>query len=247
MPLDSGIPGSSTYAKPEEDIRAPRKDDEPIKRVDDADDLLKDRSKVDTREDSADKHDGIGQMGLAPWDTTIKTKYPYRDDRPHTHYASAEFVLGMYLVAHAHDALVPLEEPVRVAATIAEVTEGLSKKVQQKAQSCKAVLKRADNKNLRWIFAVDCGNGAKVVRLKATRRTPNVVKLSKMDVLFSCSCPAWQWLGPEHNAKRDGYLDGKPVGTASPPDVKDPKRHNRICKHVAAVVTLVRSWEIQPR
>lgn len=247
LPVDPGIPGSSTYAKPEDDIREQRKDDEPIKRVDDADDLLKDRDRVDTKEDWAQEHDAIGEMGKGEWDTTIKTKYPYRDDRPNKHYASAEFVMGMYLVAHAHDFRVDLDDSQRTAATIAEVSRGLSPKVQQKARSCAATLKRADIGNLRWIFSVNCGNGAKVVRLKASRKQPNVIKLVKMDVMFSCSCPAWQWLGPEHNAQQGGYLDGKPRGTAMPPNVKDPRRHNRVCKHVASVIRLVRNWDIPTR
>lgn len=243
LPVDPGIPGSSTFDKPEEDIREPRKDDESQHRIDDADDMLKDRDRVDTREENAPKHDGIGYAGPSSPDVTPKTKYPYRDDRPNAHNASARIVLGMYLSALAHEAEVDLGEAVRVAATIAEVEQGLSKKVQQSASKCSSVLKRADKKSLRWIFAVDCGNGPKVVRMKATRKG-NIAKLAKMQVSFSCSCPAWQWLGPEHNAQKGGYLDGKPRGTASEPNIKDPPRQNKVCKHVASVLSLVRGWEI---
>jgi len=242
MPVDPGIPGSSTFDKPEEDIREPGHDDESIHRIDGPDDLLKDRSKVDTREDNADKHDGIGYTAPGPYDTPM-TKYPYRDDKPNAHNASARIVLGMYLSALAHEAEIALGEPARVAATIAEVEAGLSKKVQQSASKCSSTLKRADKTNLRWIFSVDCGNGPKVVRMKATRKG-NAAKLAKMQASFSCSCPAWQWLGPEHNAQKGGYLDGKPRGTASEPNVKDPPRQNKVCKHVASVLGLVRGWEI---
>lgn len=244
LPVDPAIPGTSTFNKPEKDIREPRKDDEPIKRVENPDDLLKDRDRIDTKEDWGQQHDQIGEMGKGKWDTTIKTKYPYRDDRPNAHYASAEFVVGMYLSANSHEACIDAEGPIRVASTIAEVEKSLSKKVQQSAKRCSASLKRVDAKNLRWIFSVDCGNGPKVVRMKATRKTPRLVKLTKMDVRFKCSCPAWQWLGPEHNAQQGGYLDGKPRGTASPPDIKDPPRQNKVCKHVAAVLSMVRGWEI---
>lgn len=240
LPLDPGIPGSSTYAKPVGDTREQGKDDEPIKRVDDADDLTKDRSRIDTREDNADKHDGVGYA--APGETdSPKTKYPYRDKIPNAH--NAAMVLGLWLTERAPEILIDLGPP-RIAATLDQITTGLSKAVAERAGKCRVTLKRADNKNLRWIFSVDSGNGPKVVRMKAGRRSTNVVALAKMDVAFSCSCKAWQWLGPEHNAQKGKYLDGKPVGTASPPEVKDPKRVNKICKHVAAVVNLVRGWKI---
>jgi len=243
LPVDPGIPGSSTFDKPEEDIREPRHDDESIRRVDGPDDLTKDRDRIDTREENADKHDGIGYAGPSSPDVTPKTKYPYRDDKSTAHNASARIVLGMYLSAQAHEAEVSLDQPVRVAATIAEVEQGLSGKVQQSAKRCTSTLKRADKANLRWIFSVDCGNGPKVVRMKAARKG-NQAKLAKMQVSFSCSCPAWQWLGPEHNAQKGGYLDGKPRGTASEPNVKDPPRQNKVCKHVASVLGMVRGWEI---
>jgi hypothetical protein len=65
-----------------------------------------------------------------------------------------------------------------------------------------------------------------------------------MDVYFSCSCKAWRWLGSEYHSKGEGYIDGKPVGTASTPDIKDPDRINRVCKHVAAVISRVQEWKI---
>jgi hypothetical protein len=51
-------------------------------------------------------------------------------------------------------------------------------------------------------------------------------------------------LGPEHHAKSEGYLDGRPKGTASSPDIKDPERQNRVCKHVAAVLSFIRGWDV---
>ena len=241
LPVDPGIPGSSTFNKPEEDTREQRTDDTPISRVDDADDLLKDRNRIDTREDNADKHDGIGYAGPAGPDVTPKTKYPYRDDKPNAHNAS--IVLGMYLSAQSHEAEVAFDAPFKVATTIADIEQGLNPKVQESASQCVATLKRADRGNMRWIFAVDCGNGPKVVRMKAMRKG-NTTALAKMQVTFSCSCPAWQWLGPEHNAQQGGYLDGKPRGTASTPDIKDPPRQNKVCKHVAAAILRARGWII---
>jgi hypothetical protein len=243
IPLDSGIPGQATFNKPEDDIRQPRKDDENIYRVEDADDLLKDRSRIDTREDNADKHDGLGYYGEGHWDSSGKPKYPYRDNRPNTHNARLETIVGLYLLRQAREVVIHPEDRVKIAVTLSEITHGLSPKVLRNARRCKTAVKRVDAKNLRWIFAVDCGNGLKVVKLQAVR-SKNIVKLVKMDLRLSCSCPFWQWQGPEYHAQTKGYLLGDPRGTASAPDIKDPGRVQPICKHVASVLDLVRGWEV---
>jgi hypothetical protein len=245
MPLDPGIPGSATYAKPEGDVREPRKDDEPIKRVDNADDLTKERSRIDTREDNADKHDGIGGLGKGEWSTTIKTKYPYRDKRPHEHYASVDpaFVAALFELRTAHELVLPPEPTVKVALRLGEVMQGLNPKTLARSKKCAVKLKRADIPNLRWIFAVDCGNGPKAIKLKADRKG-NVVAMTKLELAMKCSCEAWRWLGSEYHAKGERFIDGKPRGTASTPDIKDPRRVNRVCKHVAAVLNHVKAWTI---
>ena len=244
LPLDSAIPGSQTYTKPLDDTREQGKDDEPIQRVEDADDLTKDRSRIDTREDNA--HADIGYSGLGgrdPDDASL-TKYPYRDGIPNSHSASTEaWVLQLWGLRHAHILSVPLGGTVRLAARLDEVLDGLNEKVEHRAKACSVNLKRVDRKNLRWLFAVDCGNGTKAVKLHADR-VGNVVKLTKMHVSMSCSCKAWRWLGSEHHSKREDYLDGRPRGTATPPLIKDPEMKNRVCKHVMAVLSLVRDWEI---
>ena len=247
MPLDPAIPGTATYAKPESDIREPRKDDEPIKRVDNADDLTKERSRIDTREDNADKHDGIGigaPGGRPPGDPTV-TKYPYRDKRPHEHYASVDpaFVVALFELRTAHTLVLPPEPTIKVALRLGEVMKGLNQKTLSRAKKCKVTTKRADVPNLRWIFAVNCGNGPKAIKLKATRKG-NIVAMTKLELALTCSCEAWRWLGSEYHAKQEKFIDGKPRGTASAPDVKDPRRVNRVCKHVAAVMRHVEGWTI---
>ncbi len=181
------------------------------------------------------------------WDPndTKKTKYPYRDGLPHQHYASEqnEFVVGMFLVERAPVFRVSPGTRVLVAAKPDEIVTGLNPQFAQRARSCGVTLKRADIPNLRWLFSVNCGNGAKVVKVKAIRAA-NIVRMGKMDVDLSCSCPAWQWLGPEFHAKGKDYLLGAPRGTASTPDIRDPQRINKVCKHVAAVLSFVQGWEI---
>lgn len=247
LPLDSGIPGESTFNKKVDDVRDPDKNtDSPISRVDEADELLKNRDRVDTKEDNADKHDGIGEFGKGEWDErSPKTKYPYRDGLPHTMYASADFVVGLWGLAEAHSFRIASETLVKIASRPEEVLAGLNPKFSERADKCSVTTKRADIKNLRWIFSVDCGNGPKAVKIKAFReRSPNITKLAKMDVDLSCSCPAWRWLGPEHHAQTEEYLDGKPRGTASVPVVRDPTGVNRVCKHVCAVLLHVKNWSI---
>lgn len=83
LPLDDSIPGAATYAKPEEDIRQDRHDDESMYRVDDPGDIAKEQTRPDERDhqDFKPRYEPPGQ------DTTPKTKYPYRDGIPHAHNA----------------------------------------------------------------------------------------------------------------------------------------------------------------
>lgn len=249
LSLDDSIPGTSTFAKPEGDIREDDKA-EPgsIHKVDGPGDLAKPQDNAepgDERDHSGFKPTYAPAGGRGDDDTAI-TKYPYRDGVPNRHNASAEFVAGLYALDTAHEVVlrVGASFETRTAARMDDILSGLNPKVVEKAnQTCSTSMKRADIKNLRWIFSVDCGNGPKVVRMKAVRKG-NVVKLDRMDLVLSCSCPAWRWLGSEHHSKREDYLDGKPRGTASVPRIKDPTGINRVCKHVAAALSLAKGWAL---
>jgi len=246
LPVDSGIPGTQTFAKPVDDIREfDKAEDKSIYRTDNADDLLTKRDRIDVREDNANKPNGIGEMGLGKPDPKdySKTKYPYRDNKPNDKNAS-DFVAQMWLLRQAHS--LRLSGGVRVAAVAEEILDGLNPKFQARADKCFVTTSRTDVPNLRWIFSVDCGNGAKVVKMKASR-VGTMTRLSRMDLDLKCSCPAWRWLGPEHHAKNEEYLDGRPRGTASEPVVRDPTGINRVCKHVAAVLGHTRGWTVPKR
>ena len=234
LPLDPSIPGSKTFVKPLDDTRDfdrsedEKGNDEPIYRQDYADDLLKDRSRIDVREDNADKHDGIGQMGKGKPDPRdqSKTKYPYRDDKPNEkNAASVQFVVEAWRLRQAHTLRIPANN--RVATVPSEILEGLNPKFRERAARCTVGVKRVDTANLRWIFSVDCGNGPKVVKMKSFR-PGTVTQVAKMDMDLKCSCPAWRWLGPEYHAKTEEYIDGKPRGTASVPVIRDPTGINRV-------------------
>lgn len=246
LSLDKDIPGTSTFNKPEDDIRDFDKgtDTDPWRR-DSPDDQLKDRSRVDVKDDWSQPSDGIGEMGKGKPDPADynKTKYPYRDDPKHNQYASADHVAQLFLLRFAHEAVLRPKPMVRTAAKNEQITEGLDPAWQARGDACSVQIRRVDASNLRWLFSVGCGNGNKVVRLKA-ERVGNIVRLAKMHLRVSCSCPAWRWLGPEYHAKTNKYLDGKPQGTASTPDIKDPQRNHQVCKHVAAVLSHIKRWEV---
>jgi hypothetical protein len=125
------------------------------------------------------------------------------------------------------------------------IVQGLNPVVEERGSKCAVQLKRSDNKNLRWILAVDChkGGGPRVVKVKG-QRAARVKKLSKMDLDLKCSCPAWRWQGPEHHSLREDYLDGTPRGTASVPVIRDPGNINRVCKHMSAALSFIKDWTV---
>lgn len=247
LSLDPSIPGSSTHDKPEGDTREfDKAEPGSIYRKDGPDDLAKpqDDPEGDERHHENFKPRLAPPGGRPPGDPTV-TDYPYRDDRPNKHWASVDpaFVLGCFLLKTAREVEVRPTPMTRTAATAEQISVGLDPAIQEKAGACSISLKRVDVGNLRWLFAVNCGNGVQVVRLKASR-VGNVAKFSKFDLKVACSCPAWQWQGPEHHAQAGGYLDGKPRGTAATPAVKDPGGTHTLCKHVAAVLAHTKSWSI---
>jgi len=230
-----------TFVKPLDDGPEHPKRDEPPERIDDAYDMAKERGRVDTNEEWADSD--TSYRGLGPSDTP-KTDYPYRDGIPNRHNASATFVVALYKLSRAPVRRFYARDGFRVGSTSEAILSGLDGPTRQRAGGCAPTLKRADIKNLRWIFSVDCGNGAKAVKIKAVRPRANVTKFGKLDLDLSCSCNAWQWLGPEYHAKSEGYLLGKPRGTATTPDIKDPDRVHKVCKHVAAALAVTEGWTV---
>jgi hypothetical protein len=246
IPLDSGIPGTNTFAKPVDDYGTSqtenKRKDESIYRKDSPRDLGKARDRIDVKEDSKDC--GPSFYGLGKPDKSPVTRYPYRDEIPNAHNASVEFVAGLWILKTAHVCVFHPSTLIKVSMNLDQVLEGLDVKFKQRAQKCTVTLKRADIPNLRWIFSVDSGHGPKAVKVRAIRSKKNVTKFSQMDLELACSCPAWQWWGPEFHAHGEKYLLNKARGTAATPDIRDPERDNRVCKHVAAVLTMIRDWEI---
>lgn len=138
--------------------------------------------------------------------------------------------------------LVERSASVRTAAKLVEIIGGLSPKVSDKASSLRVKLQRVDKRAKQWAFKVSGGSSPHTVKMKAVPKAANISKLSASDVLVSCDCNFWRWQGPEHWAKSGGYLLGSPVGTASRPGVRDPSGKNRVCKHVAAVISVAKGY-----
>jgi len=136
----------------------------------------------------------------------------------------------------------------RVAALIKEIREGCAPNIVSRSESLSLRLARVDSKNSVWLFDVQGSKKAYRVRLKAARKG-SIADMQKLHVKVSCSCPFWQWQGPEFHAKQGDYLYGSPRGLATKPDVKDPSGQHRACKHVLAVLRHVTSnkWSLPPK
>lgn len=241
LSLPADIPGQSTHAKPVDDTRRRPNRDEPIWRITNPTDKTKEHSRVDVRDVGGE----TSYFGLGTPNPPTKTQYPYRDDTDNT-YKAAAFVVELWRLEGAPTLLLSVDSSIRTSTTLEQILEGLDTKFKERSLGCSAALKRVDPRNLRWIFSVNCGNGAKAVKVRAVRRG-SAVHFTKLDLELSCSCPAWQWLGPEFHARQEAFQLGKARGTASPPNIRDPERDNRVCKHVAAVLATTRQWVVPRR
>lgn len=96
-------------------------------------------------------------------------------------------------------------------------------------------LVRANPEGGIWLFDVKGSRSTYRVRIKGVQKG-NVRNLRSADVKVSCSCPFWRWQGPEHWGKVNGYLYGRPRGTASVPVIRDPQEEHWACKHVLACI-----------
>ena len=248
--LDGDAVGYKTFSKPVDDIREPDTEPGSTHRIDRPDSWAKE-------EDQPAETRWVDEGGTSPSfmglgdkaDDGSRTKYPYRDDKSNTHNAGAvdpEFVAQLHLLDSAPVLRLAYQActAARVAATAEQILSGLNPKFLSRSRKVQVTLKRADRKKLRWVFSVR-GNHVYAVKVRAMRPRANTTKFSKMDLELSCSCPAWQWQGPEYHATgQKQYQLGPLMGTASPPDIRDPERQNFVCKHMAAVLATTKNWDI---
>lgn len=84
-----------------------------------------------------------------------------------------------------------------------------------------------------------------IQKLRAIPRSTRQQRVETMDVKVTCNCPAFKWGGSEHWAKANDYLYGRPRGTASFPEERDPNMKNGACKHLIAVFNLIREDKVK--
>lgn len=141
-------------------------------------------------------------------DLLINEGYPYRTDEK-----------------VRHSSLQPLR--VRLAIKPEILQEHAPDKTRERAKTCAVSFVSYQKPTRMYTFSVNCGNVPHMVR----------AVLSEIDeVTMTCDCPFWRWGGPEFHAKAQNFLLGKPRGTATPPDVRDPDRKHWLCKHAYAVL-----------
>ena len=131
----------------------------------------------------------------------------------------------------------------KAAATIAEILAATDPSVLSRSKGLTPRRARALPDKGFWAFTVP-GSKGKTYTVKVKAIVKGATKyIEKGQVKVSCTCEFFRWQGPEHWAKVEKYLYGKPVGTASKPVVKDPDARHRVCKHVVAVLDLTRKYK----
>jgi hypothetical protein len=132
---------------------------------------------------------------------------------------------------------------IKVATRITEIEAACSADLRRKAKGLKVSLKSFNPKKAIWNFMVQ-GSRQYRVRVRADGNSPHI---RRANIFLCCSCPYWQYQGPEHYAFTEGYLYGVPRGTASEPVEKDPDGRHGACKHSLAVLRALREYQMDPR
>lgn len=137
-----------------------------------------------------------------------------------------------------------IPDSMKTASLISEVLAQVGPDVLAKAVGIKFTISRVLPEKAFWSFAVKGSKGETYsVRLKVFKKG-NFKSVDRHHVQVSCNCNFFRWQGPEHWAKANKYLYGKPVGTASRPDAKDPSGKHWACKHVVAVLNRARQYRV---
>lgn len=119
----------------------------------------------------------------------------------------------------------------KCAARILDILDRTDPDIRQRASGLRVDLRSKNRAETEWRFGVSDYD----VKIRVVPKMLGLVRSpAKANILVSCSCPFWQYQGPEYWANKEGYLHGRPRGTASAPKVRDPKGANRVCKHVVA-------------
>ena len=139
---------------------------------------------------------------------------------------------------------VPLQGRAPTLAKLMHYTSSFSKKRTPKTS---VSIVKSDENNLAWTYRVkgrekwsDPSGHLVHIKLEAE---PGMKDFREMKVKVTCDCKFWKFWGPDFNSGNGGrgmdpYRLGPSKidnGVSKAPNVRDPGRHNFICKHVAAV------------
>lgn len=118
-------------------------------------------------------------------------------------------------------------------------------KIKQRGKRCTVVPVESDPRNKKWTFKVKGHEKwskpyPHEVRIQLLD-DPKIKDIRQLKVLVTCSCQFWRYYGPDFNAQTQRYLLGPPRRDTGkgPPNERDPKRVNLICKHVWAIGQVV--------
>jgi hypothetical protein len=117
----------------------------------------------------------------------------------------------------------------RQAKTYSNVLKGLDNDIIDRAGEVSLSL--SDSSDTSWTYESSSGHTVII------EMDPRDMGIEDPDVLVSCSCPFWQYQGPEYYAKKENYLNGDPRGLATKPDQTDPEGDNFLCKHAYKALT----------
>jgi len=115
----------------------------------------------------------------------------------------------------------------KTSATRKQMMRGLSKKIVDRAVSL-SVVKKFNNKILAKPLEFEVGDHTVTVKIQGNTKDP--------EFFLNCTCNFFRYSGPEYHAQKEGYLLGKPRGSAEFPKEKDPDGINKVCKHCVAVI-----------
>lgn len=116
-----------------------------------------------------------------------------------------------------------------------DLISSTAQRIQNDAGDVTATLVRVDRKNNVWTYDAESSSGRLyTVKVKVPRLSRR--SATEQDVRVSCNCDFFRWQGPEHWGLTQGYLYKSPVGSATPPIIRDPKQEKKLCKHAVAAL-----------
>lgn len=194
------------------------------------------------------KPDNDNEIQDVQWDDLSYNFSPSNWDQPDNYLVKkSKELVSLYRLEHeplilsfSHD---KKSHKVRVAISIADLMRATSRFSMKRAPRTNVRLIKSDPKKMRYVYQVrgyegwsDKSGHQVIIELG---KDPEVKSLNLLDVKVSCSCPFWKYRGPDFNAEKGDYLEGKPFSNLKFPSERDPSLHNLICKHVYAVGLII--------